>query len=56
MEEAGGKCLPCVVDVREEAQIQSAMDQAVQKFGGIDILVNNVPFNSHRHCGYTHEE
>ena len=41
VEEAGGKCLPCVVDIREETQIQSAIDQAVQKFGGIDILVNN---------------
>jgi len=41
VEEAGGQCLPCVVDIREEAQIQKAVEAAVEKFGGIDILVNN---------------
>ncbi|KAI8509722.1 Hydroxysteroid dehydrogenase-like protein 2 [Branchiostoma belcheri] len=41
VEAAGGKCLPCVVDIRFEDQVQSAVEQAVQKFGGIDILVNN---------------
>ena len=41
MEEAGGKCLPCVVDIRDEKQLQSAVDQAVKTFGGIDIVVNN---------------
>ncbi|XP_044308393.1 hydroxysteroid dehydrogenase-like protein 2 [Varanus komodoensis] len=41
IEAAGGKALPCIVNVREEDQITEAVDQAVQKFGGIDILVNN---------------
>lgn len=41
MEDAGGKCLPCIVDVREEAQVKDAVEKAVQKFGGIDIVVNN---------------
>uniref|UniRef100_A0A0A9WUB0 Hydroxysteroid dehydrogenase-like protein 2 n=2 Tax=Lygus hesperus TaxID=30085 RepID=A0A0A9WUB0_LYGHE len=41
VEDAGGKALPCVVDVRDEAQVQSAVDNAVKKFGGIDILINN---------------
>ena len=41
VEEAGGKCLPCVVDVRHEDQVSKAVEQASQKFGGIDILVNN---------------
>ncbi|XP_078656348.1 hydroxysteroid dehydrogenase-like protein 2 isoform X1 [Branchiostoma floridae x Branchiostoma belcheri] len=41
IEAAGGKCLPCIVDIRYEDQVQSAVEQAVQKFGGIDILVNN---------------
>jgi citronellol/citronellal dehydrogenase len=41
VEEAGGKALPCIVDVREEAQVKAAVQQAVEKFGGIDILVNN---------------
>jgi citronellol/citronellal dehydrogenase len=41
VEEAGGKALPVKVDVRDEASIQNAVDQAVKMFGGIDILVNN---------------
>lgn len=41
VEAAGGKCLPCVVDVRDENQVKSAVEQAVKKFGGIDIVVNN---------------
>ena len=41
VEKAGGKCLPCVVDIREEAQIQKAVNDAVERFGGIDIVVNN---------------
>ncbi|KAF1586367.1 UNVERIFIED_CONTAM: Hydroxysteroid dehydrogenase-like protein 2, partial [Eudyptes pachyrhynchus] len=41
IEAAGGTALPCVVDVRDEQQINSAVEKAVEKFGGIDILVNN---------------
>ncbi|XP_076140000.1 hydroxysteroid dehydrogenase-like protein 2 [Alosa pseudoharengus] len=41
IEAAGGKALPCIVDVRDEAQLNDAVEKAVQKFGGIDILVNN---------------
>nr|CAD7423927.1 unnamed protein product [Timema monikensis] len=41
LEEAGGKCLPCVVDIRNEQQVIDAVQEAVSKFGGIDILVNN---------------
>jgi citronellol/citronellal dehydrogenase len=41
IEALGGKALPCIVDVREEEQIQAAIDQAVEIFGGIDILINN---------------
>lgn len=41
VEAAGGQCLPCVVDIREEDQLKAAVDQAVERFGGIDILVNN---------------
>jgi len=41
IEAAGGQCLPCLVDVRDERMIQDAVDQAVKQFGGIDILVNN---------------
>ena len=38
---AGGQALPLVVDVRYEDQVESAMKQTVERFGGIDILVNN---------------
>jgi citronellol/citronellal dehydrogenase len=41
VEKAGGKALPLQVDVRFEDQIRAAIDQTVQVFGGIDILVNN---------------
>ncbi|XP_061933861.1 hydroxysteroid dehydrogenase-like protein 2 isoform X3 [Apis cerana] len=40
-EEMGGKALPCVVDIRIETNIISAVENAVNKFGGIDILINN---------------
>ncbi|XP_071500784.1 hydroxysteroid dehydrogenase-like protein 2 [Diadema antillarum] len=41
VEKNGGQCLPCVVDVRKESQVVSAVEKAVKTFGGIDILVNN---------------
>ncbi|MEM9987629.1 MAG: NAD(P)-dependent oxidoreductase, partial [Bacteroidota bacterium] len=41
MEAAGGQALPLVVDVRDEAMVENAINQAVEKFGGLDILINN---------------
>ncbi|MDO9376657.1 MAG: NAD(P)-dependent oxidoreductase [Bacteroidota bacterium] len=41
MEAAGGKALAVQCDIRFEDQVQSVVDQAVEKFGGIDILINN---------------
>lgn len=41
IEKAGGQALPLVVDIRFEEQIQTAVKQAVERFGGIDICVNN---------------
>ncbi|CAF1011474.1 unnamed protein product [Brachionus calyciflorus] len=41
IEEAGGNCLPCIVDVRYEDQVSKAFEEGAKKFGGIDILVNN---------------
>jgi citronellol/citronellal dehydrogenase len=38
---AGGRALPLVVDVRDEAQVRSAIEQTVASFGGLDIVVNN---------------
>jgi citronellol/citronellal dehydrogenase len=41
IERAGGRALPLVVDVRDDAQVQSALAQTAEAFGGIDIVVNN---------------
>src|ERR1700755_3098065 len=41
IEDAGGTALPLIVDVRDEASVQAAVDATVAKFGGIDICVNN---------------
>jgi citronellol/citronellal dehydrogenase len=41
IEKAGGKALPLLCDIRFEDQVQTAVDQTVAKFGGIDICVNN---------------
>ena len=41
VEKAGGKALPLVLDVRNENQIESVVQEAVKHFGGLDILVNN---------------
>ena len=41
VEQAGGKALPLMVDIRQDEQLQAAVKQAVERFGGIDILVNN---------------
>ena len=41
IEAAGGTALPIIVDIRHEDVVQNAVDQTVDKFGGIDVLVNN---------------
>jgi citronellol/citronellal dehydrogenase len=41
IEKAGGKALPCITDIRFEDQVADAVKRTVEKFGGIDILVNN---------------
>lgn len=41
IEAAGGKCLPLMVDVRDEASVVDAVAKTVATFGGIDIVVNN---------------
>ncbi len=38
---AGGEALPIKCDIRHEAEVEAAIEQAVDTFGGIDILVNN---------------
>src|SRR5512139_1233101 len=41
IEAAGGKALPIVCDIRSDDQVEAAVKATVDKFGGIDICVNN---------------
>jgi citronellol/citronellal dehydrogenase len=41
IEQAGGRALPLVVDVRDEAAVKAAIDTTVAAFGTLDIVVNN---------------
>jgi citronellol/citronellal dehydrogenase len=41
IEAAGGTALPIVGDVRDEDSVAAAVAQTVDRFGGIDIVVNN---------------
>ena len=41
IEKAGGTALPLVCDIRFEEQVQDAVAKTVEKFGGIDVCVNN---------------
>ena len=41
VEAAGGKALAVQVDIRQEEQIEAAVKLAVEKFGGIDVVINN---------------
>ncbi len=41
IEQAGGKALPLHCDIRDEAAVAAAVAATVERFGGIDILINN---------------
>ena len=41
IEAAGGRALALQTDIRDESNVLAAVEQAVARFGGIDILVNN---------------
>jgi citronellol/citronellal dehydrogenase len=41
VEAIGGQALPIQVDVRDEAQIQAMTARALERFGQVDLLVNN---------------
>jgi citronellol/citronellal dehydrogenase len=41
IEKAGGRALPLQVDIRDADAVKAAVEQAADRFGGIDILVNN---------------
>eukprot|EP01084_Bolivina_argentea_P157540 274518_1 len=37
----GSKCLPIICDIRKEEMVKNAVKQAIDTFGGIDIVINN---------------
>ena len=41
IERAGGAALPLVVDVRDAGAVEDAVERTAERFGGIDILINN---------------
>jgi len=41
IEKAGGECLAFVGDVRDDQAVAAAVQQTVDRFGGVDIVVNN---------------
>ena len=41
IEAAGGKALAIQLDIRKEDQIQEAVAKTIERFGGIDVLINN---------------
>lgn len=45
IKESGGECLPVSADVRDYAQVESAVRETVEQFGKIDILVNGAAGN-----------
>ncbi|OZG71622.1 short chain dehydrogenase [Hahella sp. CCB-MM4] len=41
VEAAGGKALPIQIDVRDEESLKTMAQAAAEKFGGIDVVINN---------------
>ena len=41
IEAAGGQALPVVGDIRDETAVESAVAATVERFGGVDVCVNN---------------
>ncbi len=41
IEEAGGKALQVICDIRDDKNVEEAVAAGVERFGGIDICVNN---------------
>ena len=44
IEALGGQALPLKVDARDEAQLVAAVQQTLQRFGRLDLLINNAGF------------
>ncbi|WP_029034770.1 SDR family oxidoreductase [Salinimicrobium terrae] len=44
-EQTGGECLPLQCDVRHYDQVENMLQQTVEKFGSVDVLLNNAAGN-----------
>ncbi len=51
-EAAGERAIPIALDVRDPAQWERALDEAWDRLGGLDVLINNAGL---AHTGYSHE-
>jgi NAD(P)-dependent dehydrogenase (short-subunit alcohol dehydrogenase family) len=45
MQETGGECLAVACDVREYGQVENMLAKTIERFGGVDVLVNNAAGN-----------
>ncbi len=52
----GGNVLPVSVHTGDDDSIQSMVEQGIEKFGGIDIVVNNAATNPHYGPIFTSED
>lgn len=48
VEDEGGTCLTLSLDVRDAAACEEAVEQVVDRLGGLDILVNNAAYQQHK--------
>ncbi len=48
VEELGRRALPVLADVGDKGQLEALLDQALDKFGGLDIVVNNAATRPHK--------
>ena len=48
VEELGRRALPVLADVGDKEQLEALLDQALDKFGGLDIVVNNAATRPHK--------
>ena len=48
VEELGQKALPLLADIGDRAQLEALLDEALDKFGGLDIVVNNAATRPHK--------
>ena len=44
---AGGRAIVCLGDIRDEVFVSQMIDQTIEAFGRLDILVNNAAFQKH---------